>query len=272
MTRSEAEMAYKLATAKLDGKPTPEEVDACLAELKAAAEAGYAPAQYACYELLDFHYGDMPGGLPYLIMAAEQGYTDALMDLRELYAGDEAVRRRVSELLTGEQVAAFGLKEGNFFSKFCTHRDGENSPLGRAIGFVFCLVMAGVVLSKLLPPLQAWLGGEALPLDEWKMLSVLGGVCIFMLTFFAVLLLDWKAPSSAGDHPLTLAAFGLFLAYLTAVTLAWGWHDYSHSSRTEEQWWLSSALLGGVGLAAGVATLMTASATLKAMAKRAARG
>ncbi len=249
MTLSEAETQYKLALARLEGNH-PETLDADLASMRQAAEAGYAPAQYSYAYALELFKGDILTGIPFLISAAQQGHTLAREDLQELYARHERVRSRASELLTGEQVAALGLKEGSFLKKLLARDEEQNSPIGRLVGIVFTGGMGLAVLSKLLPGLAAWLDGAALTSEQGGMMTLLGGGFLFCLMALIAIILDWMQPGKAGYHPLVLGSLGLFFVYVALAFFLWGGYHLAYADRAAEDWWLTGTLLCFGGLLA----------------------
>ncbi len=261
MSLLDVERAYSLALARLKKAAEPEEVERELAHLREAAEVGYAPAQYAYADWLDIIKADTLGGIPFLVQAAQQGHADSRHELYRRYVGQKSVRAFVRERLTTEQIDALGLTEGNFFTRLFIPNETGNTPFGLLVGLLFIGGVSIFLVTCLAAWHEAWLGVAPTDTEAIEaaliMLSIYFGAFLFCLCGLVAMLLEWRKAGSGAYHPLAFIFMVLFIGYLTAVLLGWGWYEFSSAPRGEEQWWLPSLLCTLAGLLTGGFLLKT---------------
>ncbi len=251
----EAERVYALAAARLERATEPEVVEREFALLREAAESGYAPAQYAYASCLDFICADSLGGVPFLIQAAQRGHADARHELYRRYVGQEKVRAFVRDRLTTEQIAALGLKEPTFFTRWFTPNENGNTPIAMLGGLLF-IGSVGIYLARILAAwYEAWQAVEPADIESQEaaimLLSVYLGAFLFCICMLVGLFLEFREAGSGAYHPLACLFGFLFIVYLMGVLLAWGWYEFTTSPVAEAYWWLPGTICTALGLVVG---------------------
>ncbi len=252
MHLSEAEMACTLAVARLKVAGDAEEIERQFAILREAADAGYAPAQYAYAYWLDMIRADSLGGIPCLIQAARQGHIDARDELCRRYVGQKKVRALVGECLGADEIAALGLTEGNWFTRLFIPNETGNRPVAMLLGLLVLGVMGAHLFSFIISWYESSLLVEELSVDALGVLSVFVGAFLFVLCAIVGVFLEFREAGSGADHPLAFVVGFLFVGYLTFVLLAWGWYGFFHAPREGEYWWLPAVICTVLGLLAAL--------------------
>ncbi len=240
MTPAEAEAVYHSITTLLESKQgravLAQGVNAApLQELRAAAEAGYAPAQYAYADLLDVLGQSSLDRLPWLLRAAQQGHEDARDDLHALYATDAVLRARVRNQLTTEQVEALGLNQKySAPAREATMMEPIHPVLG-TLAFLGCGAMAVAIVWHMVNPLAELLSREDWTLEEWAMLLLYLYGFFFILTFLIALPLEMWRRGSAEWNPFVGGSFALSFACVSLGFLSLGAQDLVLAYRAETQ-------------------------------------
>ncbi len=260
MSPAEAEAIYHSVTALLESKQGRSVLAqgltaAPLQELRAAAEAGYAPAQYACADIMEMLRHSALERLPWLLRAAQQGHADARDDLHALYATDAVIRARVRDQLTTEQVEALGLNQKYSAPARESVMMEPIHPLFGVVAFLGVGAMAFAIARPLMKPFTELLGGAEWSLEAWAMLLLHLGGFFFILTFLIALPLEMRQRGSAEWNPLVGGSF-LFSFFCVSVGFLWlGVQDIVLAHRAETQGvelWLPGAILGSIGMFFGL--------------------
>ncbi len=252
MHSPDVEIACSLAVARLERASEPEEIEREFAILREAADAGYAPAQYAYAYWLDIIKADSLGGIPFLIQAARRGHADARHELCRRYTGQKRVRAFVRERLSSEEIARLGLTEGNWLTWFLTPNENGNTPFALLIGLLFIGGVFVYMLVLLAGWYELWQAAENTGVEAFIMLSIYVGVFLFCLCGLVAMLLEWRKAGSAAYHPLAFIVLSLFISYLATVLLAWGWYGFCCASREVEYWWRPAVICTALGVLVAV--------------------
>ncbi len=260
MTPAEAEATYHSVMDLLESKQgralLAQGPDAApLQELHAAAEAGYAPAQYAWADLLDVMGQGSLERLPWLLRAAQQGHEDARNALHALYATDAVLRARVRDQLTTEEVETLGLHKKYSAPPPASEMEQPIHPLFALLALGGLLAMAIAIACSCLSPLAELLDGAEWTPEAWGALIFHLFGFFFLLTFLIALPLEMRQRGSAQWNP--LVGGSLILSFCCAsVSFLWlGGEGLVLALRGDcpgmgmrGRWWLPGTIMCAIGV------------------------